>query len=134
MWFYNRHSETSRFSPEKLHKKFHLFSSLLKGPGGNFIGSSRETVENVSGASFFRSTFVRTKTSAMPLLALIGSAFFCVPLITAFFARSLGRPFWRWFGIGCILPFVSVIILWFLPEVKEEDRAADPFLSWNTKK
>lgn len=70
----------------------------------------------------------------MPLLAFIASAFFCVPLITAFFARSLGRSFWRWFAIGCILPFVSVILLCFLPEVKEEDRAADPFVAWNTKK
>jgi hypothetical protein len=60
----------------------------------------------------------------MPLLALIGSIIFCVPLTSAFFARSLGRSFWKWFAIGCVLPLVSVFILWFLPEVKQGEISA----------
>lgn len=69
----------------------------------------------------------------MPILAFFGSILFFVPLTSAFFARSLGRPFWMWFGIGCILPIISIFILWFLPEVKEENRARDPFLSFGKK-
>jgi hypothetical protein len=60
----------------------------------------------------------------MPLLAFIGSVIFCVPLTTAFFARSLGRNFKIWFAIGCVLPVISVFILWFLPEVKKEKISA----------
>jgi hypothetical protein len=57
----------------------------------------------------------------MPILAFLGSILFFVPLTTAFFARSLGRSFWKWFAIGCVLPLVSVFILWFLPEVKQKE-------------
>jgi hypothetical protein len=46
------------------------------------------------------------------------AAIFHVPLITAFLARRLGRSFWKWFAIGCVLPFVSVFILLLLPEIK----------------
>lgn len=69
----------------------------------------------------------------MPLLAIIGSFLFFVPLTSAFFARSLGRPFWLWFAIGCVLPLISVFILLFLPEVREENKARDPFESWGKK-
>jgi hypothetical protein len=56
------------------------------------------------------------------LVALILFVVFGLPLITAFFARSMNRPFWIWFGIGCVLPIISVFILFFLPDksIKEE--------------
>ncbi|MDQ3108904.1 MAG: hypothetical protein M3R17_03325 [Bacteroidota bacterium] len=56
----------------------------------------------------------------MPILSFLFSILFFVPLTSAFFACSLGRSFWKWFAIGCVLPLVSVFILWFLPEIKEK--------------
>ncbi|MEO5643846.1 MAG: hypothetical protein ABIS12_10995 [Bacteroidia bacterium] len=56
----------------------------------------------------------------MPILGFFFGMLFFVPLTSAFFARSLGRSFWTWFAIGCVLPFISVFILWFLPEIKNE--------------
>jgi hypothetical protein len=51
---------------------------------------------------------------------IIGSlllfAAFGLPYISGAFARSIGRPFWLWFTIGCAVPFISVIILYFLPD------------------
>ena len=49
------------------------------------------------------------------ILLILSSIFFMPPLITALFARSLGRRFWVWFIIGCILPFISVFVLAFMP-------------------
>jgi energy-coupling factor transporter transmembrane protein EcfT len=57
----------------------------------------------------------------MPVLAFFGSFLFCVPLITAFYAKSQGRNFWKWFGVGCILPIISVFILFAMhPEEQKE--------------
>ena len=47
----------------------------------------------------------------MPVLAFFGSMLFLVPLITAFYAQSQGRNFWKWFVVGCVLPIISVFIL-----------------------
>jgi len=56
----------------------------------------------------------------MPILATLFGIISFVPLITAFFARSQGRPFWKWYAVGCVLPLVSVFILFFLDEKKAE--------------
>lgn len=37
--------------------------------------------------------------------------FFAIPAITGYFAYSHGRSFWLWFGIGCVLPIISNVIL-----------------------
>jgi hypothetical protein len=55
----------------------------------------------------------------MPLLAILGSIIFGVPLITAFCARRFGRSFKIWFVMGCMLPLISVFILLLLPEPKK---------------
>jgi hypothetical protein len=60
----------------------------------------------------------------MPLLAFFGSILFCVPLTSAFLAKKMGRSFWRWFAMGCVLPFISVFILLLLPEAKPASTAA----------
>jgi hypothetical protein len=43
---------------------------------------------------------------------------FSPPLLSALMARQFGRSFWTWFFIGCILPFIANIILFFLPPVQ----------------
>ncbi|CAN5463101.1 hypothetical protein BH11BAC2_BH11BAC2_19840 [soil metagenome] len=45
---------------------------------------------------------------------------FSPPIISGMFARSQGRRFWVWFFIGCVLPFIAVIIIFLLPEVHKE--------------
>jgi hypothetical protein len=42
------------------------------------------------------------------LLVLVFASFFA--LLTGYIASSHGRSFWRWFGLGLILPFVSVFV------------------------
>ncbi|WP_354586033.1 hypothetical protein [Hymenobacter sp. UYCo722] len=34
--------------------------------------------------------------------------------MTAFMAYNHGRSFWRWFGIGCCLPYVSLFVIMFV--------------------
>ena len=43
------------------------------------------------------------------LLILLVSALVFAP-ITGYIAYNYGRSFWRWFGLGMVLPFVSVFI------------------------
>ena len=50
------------------------------------------------------------------LLILLLVPFSC-PLLSGLMARQFGRSFWGWFLIGCILPFIANIILFFLPPV-----------------
>lgn len=55
----------------------------------------------------------------MPELILILVALttlFLLPLISGLFAKRMGRKFWPWFFLGCLLPMVSVFILFLLPE------------------
>ncbi|MCD6066782.1 MAG: hypothetical protein K0S33_1608 [Bacteroidetes bacterium] len=52
-------------------------------------------------------------------LALMG--FLSIPLITASFAKSMGRPYKKWFLIGALLPVISVIILFFLPDLSKQE-------------
>lgn len=56
----------------------------------------------------------------MPVLAMVLWPIMAIPMVTAFYARNTGRPFWPWFAIGCLLPIISFAILWFLPEQKKE--------------
>lgn len=54
------------------------------------------------------------------LLSLAFMAFMCVPLSSAAFAKRMGRPFWAWFFIGLILPGISVLVLFCLPDLSEK--------------
>ena len=47
------------------------------------------------------------------LVAILTPLFF-MPLMTAFMAYNHGRSFWRWFGIGCALPYVSLFVIMFV--------------------
>ena len=67
-----------------------------------------------------RNKFAQPTTAQMPVLALVLWPLLAIPFSTAFFAKNTGRPFWVWFGIGCLLPVVSIIILLFLPAVNKE--------------
>ena len=46
--------------------------------------------------------------------------------ITGYVAYNYGRSFWRWFGLGLVLPFVSVFIILFVAmrEQLTEEKAA----------
>jgi hypothetical protein len=46
------------------------------------------------------------------LFILLFAALYCVmPLLTGYLAQANGRSFWRWFGLGLLLPFVSVFVI-----------------------
>ncbi|SFP71736.1 hypothetical protein [Hymenobacter arizonensis] len=47
------------------------------------------------------------------LLILIPATLVFAP-ITGYIASSHGRSFWRWFGLGIILPFASVFVALFV--------------------
>jgi hypothetical protein len=34
------------------------------------------------------------------------------PLFTGYFATVYGRPFWKWFFIGMVLPCISFVLLY----------------------
>lgn len=53
---------------------------------------------------------------SMGLLAL-----FSIPLITATFANRLGRNPKTWFLIGILLPVIATVILFFLPDLSEQE-------------
>jgi Na+/melibiose symporter-like transporter len=44
----------------------------------------------------------------------------CIPIITARFAKRLGRDPRKWFFIGILLPVIATFILFFLPDLSEE--------------
>jgi hypothetical protein len=50
--------------------------------------------------------------------------FFSIPLVTALFAKRMGRPPLLWFFMGMILPLISTFILFFLPDLSEKDESA----------
>lgn len=56
------------------------------------------------------------------LLPFAIAAFLAPPLMSGLFARSLGYSFWKWFGIGCLLPFIANIILFFKDPVSSNNR------------
>jgi hypothetical protein len=47
-------------------------------------------------------------------LVVILTPLFFMPLMTGFMAYNHGRSFWRWFGIGCGLPYVSLFVIMFV--------------------
>jgi len=50
-------------------------------------------------------------------ISTLGLTFlFTIPIVTALFARRMGRKPLLWFFIGCLLPVVAVVILFFLPD------------------
>jgi len=48
-------------------------------------------------------------------------ALFSIPLITASFAKRMGRHPIKWFFIGIILPVIATFILFFLPDLSEKE-------------
>ena len=44
------------------------------------------------------------------LLLILGVSLLVFAPITGYIAYNYGRSFWRWFGLGLLLPFVSVFI------------------------
>lgn len=48
------------------------------------------------------------------LLLIFGVSLLVFAPITGYIAYSYGRSFWRWFGLGMVLPFVSVFIALFM--------------------
>lgn len=48
----------------------------------------------------------------LPLVIVIA---FGAPLLSAYYAHTLGRSFWKWFLIGCIFPFTTNFVLACLP-------------------
>ena len=58
------------------------------------------------------------------LLILAVSAFVFAP-ITGYIAYNYRRSFWRWFGVGIVLPFFSVFVILFMAmrESLAEERA-----------
>jgi MFS family permease len=51
------------------------------------------------------------------IFALMAIGLFLMPpFIAGKFATRTGRPFWKWFWIGCALPFIAFFILFFLPD------------------
>ena len=55
-------------------------------------------------------------------IILIGILIFLsVPIITARFAKRMGRRPWLWFFIGMILPVIASFILFFLPDLTDSE-------------
>jgi hypothetical protein len=46
--------------------------------------------------------------------------FFSIPLTTALFAKRMGRKPIVWFIMGMVLPLLSTVILFFLPDLSEK--------------
>ena len=62
------------------------------------------------------------------LLLIFGVSLLVFAPITGYIAYNYGRAFWRWFGLGLLLPFVSVFIALFMAmrQRSVEDAAARP--------
>jgi hypothetical protein len=52
-------------------------------------------------------------------------ALFSVPLLTALFARSMSRPFFKWLFIGALLPIIAVVIVFLLPDISKKESALE---------
>ena len=55
----------------------------------------------------------------LPIAILV---FLAPPFLSGFFAKSTGRSFKLWFVIGCFLPLVANLILFFLPDKSNVSR------------
>ena len=60
------------------------------------------------------------------LLLIFGVSLLVFAPITGYIAYNYGRSFWRWFGLGLLLPFVSVFIALFMAmrDKYREEKAA----------
>lgn len=47
---------------------------------------------------------------------------FSIPLITASFAKRMGRNPKKWFVIGLVLPVIASFILFFLPDLSDKEK------------
>ena len=45
------------------------------------------------------------------LLTVVLGPLFFMPIMTGYYAYNHGRSFWRWFLIGCGLPFFSLLVV-----------------------
>lgn len=57
---------------------------------------------------------------SLGILTLLG-----IPFITGSFAKRMGRSFVKWFFISMIIPVIATIILFFLPDLSEENKISD---------
>ena len=48
------------------------------------------------------------------LLLIFGVSLLVFAPITGYIAYNYGRSFWRWFGFGLVVPFVSVFVALFM--------------------
>ena len=57
---------------------------------------------------------------------MMGGALVLFAPITGYIATSYGRSFWRWYGLGLVLPFVSMFVILFIAmrEQLAEEKAA----------
>ena len=62
------------------------------------------------------------------VLIVILTPLFFMPLMTAFMTSSHGRSFWRWFGIGCGLPNVSLFVVMFVAHRDKKRLTITPML------
>lgn len=67
----------------------------------------------------------------MLVYGLLGLFLFALtfPLLTGYIATSNGRSFWRWYGLGFVLPFLSVFVVMAVTardQLAAEKRAAGP--------
>ncbi len=44
-------------------------------------------------------------------LIVLAAPLLFLPTMTGYYAYSHGRSFWRWFLVGCGLPFVSLLLV-----------------------
>jgi len=63
--------------------------------------------------------------SVIILTTLVLLLAFSLPIISGLFARRMGRPFYKWFIIGIFLPFISIFIIFFLPDLSEGEKFQD---------
>lgn len=63
----------------------------------------------------------------IPFALILAVAALVFAPITAYIASSHGRSFWRWFGVGLVLPFFSVFVAVFVAIRTQlaEKKAAD---------
>ena len=58
------------------------------------------------------------------LLSLLTAPLWVFPVLTANFAKRMGRPYKKWLVIGIVLPIVSTLLLVFLPDLSAKGKEA----------
>jgi hypothetical protein len=57
---------------------------------------------------------------AAPILPFLIAIFVSLPLMTGWVAKGTGRNFWLWTFLTCILPGITMIALFILPDIKKQ--------------